>query len=79
VSQPYEGIQEWFNIGRELLVARSVKEAEEVYQQLLGNREAAEELGRRARERILKDHTFHHRARQAVAAVRASGQARDAR
>ena len=73
VSQPYEGIQEWFNIGRELLVARSATEAEEVYQQLLDDREAAEELGRRARERILKDHTFHHRAREVVAAVRTGG------
>jgi spore maturation protein CgeB len=73
VTQPYEGIQEWFNVGQELLVARSADEAGEVYAQLLGDAETAEKFGRRARERVLKEHTFYHRAREVVAAVRAGG------
>jgi spore maturation protein CgeB len=70
VSQPYDGMQEWFSVGRELLVAGSAVEAEEVYAQLLDDREAAEGFGRRARERVLKEHTFHHRAREVTAAIR---------
>src|SRR5207253_7011717 len=52
VSQPYDGIQEWFDVGRELLIAASVEEAEEVYEQLLGDHETLETFGRRARDRI---------------------------
>ncbi|HLC11531.1 MAG TPA: glycosyltransferase [Candidatus Bathyarchaeia archaeon] len=73
VSQPYDGIQEWFEIGKELLIARSTGEAEELYRSLLDDRETAAELGRRARERILKEHTFHHRAQEVVMAVQSVG------
>ncbi len=69
VSQPYEGIQEWFDVGKELVIVRTAEEAGELYQLLLDNREDAEEFGRRARQRILKDHTFHHRAREVVTGV----------
>jgi len=79
VSQPYEGIQEWFKVGQELLVVGSAGEAEAVYGQLLGDTQTAEELGRRARERVLKEHTFHHRAREVAAAVRMGGQSQDKR
>ena len=60
-------------MGTELLVARSVEEAEELYQKLLVETETAAEFGRRARERILKEHTFHHRAREVVAALGMGG------
>jgi len=73
VSQPYEGMQEWFSVGQELLVAGSAEEAQEVYEELLRDTETARELGRRARARVLKEHTFHHRAREVVAAVGAGG------
>ncbi|HEX9339686.1 MAG TPA: glycosyltransferase [Thermoplasmata archaeon] len=72
VSQPYEGIQEWFEVGKELLVVGSANEASEVYGTLLADREAANELGRRARRRILTEHTFHHRAKEVVAALRSA-------
>src|SRR5262249_5715399 len=64
VSNPYAGIERWFEPGRELLVASDADEAVEAYQTLLDDPQAAAELGRRARERVLEEHTFADRARQ---------------
>jgi hypothetical protein len=64
VSNPYEGIERWFEPGRELLVVSSADEAVEAYRELLADPAAAEELGARARERVLDEHTYVHRARQ---------------
>jgi glycosyltransferase involved in cell wall biosynthesis len=64
VSNPNEGIERWFEPGRELLVASDADEAVEAYQTLLDDPQAAAELGRRARERVLEEHTFADRARQ---------------
>jgi spore maturation protein CgeB len=69
VSQPYEGIQEWFKVGSELLIAESTGEASRIYQGLLGDPQTVSDLGERARERILKEHTYHDRARMVTAAV----------
>jgi glycosyltransferase involved in cell wall biosynthesis len=67
VSNPYEGIERWFEPGSELLVVGSADEAIEAYRALLGDPAQAEELGRRARERVLDEHTYRHRARQLLA------------
>jgi hypothetical protein len=67
VSNPYDGIQRWFEPGSELLVVGSAEEATEAYRALLGDPAQAEELGRRARERVLDEHTYRHRARQLLA------------
>jgi spore maturation protein CgeB len=64
VSNPYEGIDRWFEPGSELLVVESAEEATDAYRALLGDPGQAEELGRRARERVLDEHTYRHRARQ---------------
>ena len=64
VTNPYEGIERWFEPGRELMVVSSADEAVDVYRELLADPGAAEELGRRARERVLDEHTFAHRARR---------------
>jgi glycosyl transferase family 1 len=64
VTNPYEGIERWFEPGRELVVVHDEDEAVEAYRELLGDPAAAAELGRRARERILEEHTFAHRARR---------------
>jgi hypothetical protein len=64
VSNPYEGIERWFEPGRELLVVEDAEQAIAAYRDLLGNAGAAEELGRRARERALDEHTYAHRARR---------------
>lgn len=64
VSQPYNGIEEWFKVGKELLVVGSEKEAIETYEILLEDEETREKLGEKARERVLREHTFHHRAKE---------------
>jgi hypothetical protein len=64
VSNPVEGIEMWFEPGRELIVAQDADEATAVYSELLADPGAVEELGSRARERALDEHTYAHRARR---------------
>jgi Glycosyl transferases group 1 len=69
VSNPVEGIETWFDPGRELLVATNADEATQTYRDLLGDPAQAEELGARARERALDEHTYAHRARRLLELV----------
>ena len=69
VTNPYKGIERWFEPGRELLVVSGADEAVEAYRTLLDDPEAASELGRRARERVLGEHTFADRARRLLELV----------
>jgi hypothetical protein len=69
VSNPYLGIEEWFEPGREILVVGSAQEAIDTYRWLLRDDAARGELGRRARERLLAEHTYAHRAQQLLKIV----------
>lgn len=62
VANPYLGIEEWFEPGAELIVVDSAEEAIERYQYLLKNDKERLAIGRAARQRVLKQHTFRHRA-----------------
>jgi len=64
VSNPHAGIERWFEPGEELLVVENADEAVRAYRELLSDPGAAEELGRRARERVLAEHTYADRARR---------------
>jgi Glycosyl transferases group 1 len=64
VSNPCNGMERWFEPGSELLVVNDAAEAVAAYRDLLDDPAQAEELGRRARERVLDEHTYRHRARQ---------------
>jgi spore maturation protein CgeB len=64
VSNPYNGIERWFEPGSELLVVENAAHAIEAYRELLGDPAQAEDLGRHARERVLDEHTYRHRARR---------------
>jgi hypothetical protein len=64
VSNPYEGVERWFEPGSELLVVSSAEEATDAYRDLLDDPSAAEAMGARARERVLDEHTYVHRARR---------------
>ncbi len=66
VSQPYSGIEEWFEIGKEIMVVHSAEEAIETYKRLLNDEPEREKMGKRARERVLREHTFKHRASQLI-------------
>src|SRR2546421_6992460 len=69
VSNPHEGIERWFDVGSELRVVSSADEAVAAYRELLDDPGAAEAMGRRARERVLDEHTYAHRARQILELV----------
>lgn len=69
VSDPYSGLEEWFEEGREVFVARNAEEAGETYKRLLASSEIRMKTGSRARERILRQHTYLHRAQQLLAVL----------
>jgi glycosyl transferase family 1 len=64
VSNPVEGMDTWFEPGRELLVAANADEATQAYRELLADPAQAEELGAHARGRALDEHTYAQRARR---------------
>jgi spore maturation protein CgeB len=64
VSNPYDGLERWFEPGSELLIVNNADEAVAAYSDLLGDLAQAEAMGQRARERVLDEHTYRHRARQ---------------
>ena len=64
VANPYNGIERWFEPGSELIVVEDARQAIDAYRDLLADPAQAEEMGRRARERVLDEHTYRHRARR---------------
>lgn len=69
VANPYLGIEEWFEPDKELIIAHSSEEALDRYRYLLKHERERQAIGRAARERVLKQHTFRQRARELVAIV----------
>lgn len=69
VSNPYLGIAEWFEPGREVLIVNSADEAIATYRHLLRDPATRRELGAAARKRLIDEHTPVHRARALLAAL----------
>lgn len=69
VANPCLGVEEWFEPGKELFVVHSQEEAVDRYRHLLAHESERFAAGRAARERLLKQHTFRHRAHQLVKIV----------
>ena len=69
VSDGWEGLEQFFEPGRELLVARS---AGDVIEALSRNPEELRRIGRAARERVLGAHTAEHRSRELLKLVEAA-------
>ena len=70
VSNPYLGIEEWFEPGKELVVAPSETDVIPLYEELLGSEEKREKMGEHARARVLKDHTYRKRAEEITSVLR---------
>jgi len=70
VSQPYNGIEEWFDVGREIVLIENSDNIIDIYNGLLADSEEREKIGERARERILKEHTYYHRAHLMVQSLK---------
>jgi glycosyltransferase involved in cell wall biosynthesis len=75
VSNPYLGIEEWFEPDKEIIMVGDTTEAVATYRRLLADPGARNELGRRARERVLGEHTYLHRARQLLGIMTRGGSA----
>jgi glycosyltransferase involved in cell wall biosynthesis len=66
VSNPHAGIERWFEPGSEILVVDDAAQALAAYHRLLDDPGEAEAMGARARERVLQEHTYAHRARRVL-------------
>jgi spore maturation protein CgeB len=69
VSNPCEGVEAWFEPGKEILVVHSPQEAEATYRELLGDADRRIAIGKAARDRVVAQHTHRHRAGEIVAAL----------
>ena len=69
VSDSWEGLDEFFEPGRELLTAES---EEDVISALSRTPEELQAVGRAARERVLACHTAEHRSRELISALEAA-------
>ena len=70
VANPYDGLDLWFEPGKEIIVVNSYEEALERYQYLLSHDAERRSMGAAARARVLKEHTMRHRARQLAEIVK---------
>src|SRR5204863_7193305 len=70
VSNPYLGVETWFEPGKEIVVVYDKDEAIERYRWLLDHDAERRAIGMAARERVLREHTFRNRARQLVEIVK---------
>ena len=66
VSNPYKGLEEWFEPKKEIFIVESAEEAIHIYKWLLKNDAERRKVGQGARQRVLKEHSYQHRARQLV-------------
>ncbi|MEP7284864.1 MAG: glycosyltransferase [Chloroflexota bacterium] len=69
VSNPYLGIETWFEPGKEIIVIQDRDEAVDRYRWLLNHASERHAIGAAARQRVLQEHTFRHRACQLVEIV----------
>jgi hypothetical protein len=69
VSNPYLGVETWFEPNREIFIVHSADEAIERYRALLADEALRRRVGAAARARVLAEHTMQHRARQLRAII----------
>ena len=70
VANPYKGLEEWFEPDKEVIIVNSAEEAIDRYQHLLAHENERVSIGNAARKRVLKQHTFRHRACDLVRIIR---------
>lgn len=69
VSDPYDGLEGWFEPNCEVYVAQNSNEATDLYEWLLTDDEARLSAGRAARARVEREHTYTARAQEVVAVL----------
>jgi hypothetical protein len=63
VSNPIEGLESWLEPEREVVVAPEAESVVPLYRKLLADGTRRRALGEAARQRVLQEHTYRHRAR----------------
>jgi glycosyltransferase involved in cell wall biosynthesis len=66
VSQPYEGIEEWFKDGKEVIIVNENDSISEIYNQLLSSNDDCKRIGENARRKSLTCHTYGNRANKVI-------------
>jgi glycosyltransferase involved in cell wall biosynthesis len=66
VSSPYKGLENWFDIQKEVIVGTSSRDCIEIYQMLMNDDELRMKMGTAAANRVKKEHTSRHRAKQII-------------
>jgi len=69
VSNPCKGMSEWFELGKEIFVANNLKETLEIYDWLLTSEDVRLKAGELARKRVLREHSYAHRAKQLISLI----------
>jgi len=64
VSQPYNGLDEFFEPGKDYIQVDEEEDIVQIYRDLLSNENWRSEIAKNAREKILKDHSYEIRAKQ---------------
>jgi len=62
ISQPYNGLEQWFEPKKELLILGEEESAESIIITLLDDCEMMFRMANAARERVVKDHSYKNRA-----------------
>ena len=62
VSNPHNGMERWFLPGKEITIVGEDENPAEIYEWLLESPTKMLEMGKRARERVVAQHTYEHRA-----------------
>jgi hypothetical protein len=70
VGNPYEGVEAWFEPGKEIVIVHSSEEAVDRYRYLLRHEMERKRMGGAAMARVHKQHTMRHRARELVQILR---------
>lgn len=66
VGNPYEGVEAWFEPGKEIIIVHSSEEAVDRYRYLLSHEMERKRIAGAAMARVHKQHTMRHRARELV-------------
>jgi len=70
VSSPYNGIEEWFVPGKEIVVLSENESPRDIYSSLLDDEESLRTIGEAARRRVLLDHTYRRRATDIIRSIK---------
>jgi len=66
VSNPCASIKQFFEPNKEVIIVNNQKEAIETYKWLISSEDERVKIGKAARQRILKEHTYWHRAKASL-------------